>query len=106
MLIKHACVFIDPQLHSPQLTICQCLYFQETLEESQDSGCGSGNDTQVCSVRVTESSDELFNSVTIGTIISTGEHLHKDTETQTETVNPAQLITKCIHSQPGRLKGV
>ena len=23
------------------------LLFQETLEESQDSGCGSGNDTQV-----------------------------------------------------------
>jgi len=27
--------------------ICLKNEFQETLEESQDSGCGSGNDTQV-----------------------------------------------------------
>lgn len=44
-----------------------------------------------------QSSDEPFNSVTIATIISSEEHLHKDTETP-DTVNPAQLITKCIHS--------
>ena len=30
------------------------LLFQETLEESQDSGCGSGNDTQV--IHLTSSS--------------------------------------------------
>ena len=41
---------VSPASFSFEATRSSCLSsFQETLEESQDSGCGSGNDTQVFS---------------------------------------------------------
>ena len=38
---------VSPSLSSPVIRPSCLPSFQETLEESQDSGCGSGNDTQV-----------------------------------------------------------